>query len=97
MDWFMVKADNDPMTFFISIFSVRIEPSGTEVDTGDFLEQCVSFHPDRNGFTTVCNDVLTMSRCFLAFLIIMLVQIAFNMHTLITMYLIVKKRVTSQN
>ena len=49
IEWFMHTisvsnmSDDGPTHFFISIFSVRIEPSGTKLDTSDFLDQCEDF------------------------------------------------------
>ena len=44
IEWFMHTisvsnmSDDGPTHFFISIFSVRIEPSSTKLDTSDFLD-----------------------------------------------------------
>ncbi len=45
--------------------------------------------------TETCSVVNKMSNCFTALLVIMVLQFIFNVHTLVTMYLIVKKRVAS--
>ena len=61
IEWFMHTVQfqqhvgEDPTQFFISIFSVRIEPAGTRLDTSDFLDQCKSFQLlNNNDFEVVC-------------------------------------------
>ena len=51
VDWFhhtslledkgaLVSSESKEMSFYVSILSVRVEPSNTEMDTNDFLAQC---------------------------------------------------------
>ena len=83
-----------PMSVFISILSVRIEPAQTVIDTSDFLSQCEALTASGSvEVSEACNIVRNMSRCFTAFMVFMVLQLVFNLHTLITMYLIVKKRI----
>lgn len=42
-------------------------------------------------------SVVRMNRCFIAFLAIMMLQLLFHVHTVITMHLIVKQRQNSTN
>ena len=96
MDWFVLSTTQmknghaEPIEFYISVLSVRIEPKGMDLDINDFLEQCDHF----NAFNEACADIKQINHCFTAFLIIMLMQVMLNTHTLITMFMIVKKRVT---
>jgi len=102
VEWFVYSTEIQPskstpeavsMQFYVAIYSVRVEPNDTVLSSNDFLDQCIDLASTGQGsFVETCASIISMNRCFIAFLAIMTLQFVFHLHSTCTMYLIVKKR-----
>ena len=83
------------MQFYVSVFKVRVEPSGAVHDMPDFFDRCASLaNQSKDDFAEVCASVHNMNRCFIVFLVFMVLHLLFHLHSLVTVHLIIKQRTT---
>ena len=77
--------DGRHVQFWFSILSVTIEPTSTQMSITDFQENCEILSKQYGSTESVCFIVNNFSRCFIVLIVMLLLQVLCNTHSIISM------------